>query len=218
MSYCSSCGAYMPDWAEECPACGKARTEPKKRAQTRKKPSAQAGSAAAKAEAGTENKAGAKTSGEYHYSYKKPAGGGTRSGGARPSAGKGAFTYEEGGSRAGGGSFSYDEEKQRRDTAYYAREYKSDAADNKWLAALCYLGPMFLLSWLLKPNSKFVRYHANQGLVLFLCSIVINIFDFIPFMWVVNIFSVVCFFIGVFNALGGKRKPLPIIGDITLIK
>ena len=59
----------------------------------------------------------------------------------------------------------------------------------------------------MKPKSKFVRYHVNQGLVLFLCWIVINIFDFIPFMWLANIFGVVCFFCGIANALKGRRKP-----------
>ena len=35
MSYCKSCGAYMPDWAEECPACGQPKAEAPKR-QTKK--------------------------------------------------------------------------------------------------------------------------------------------------------------------------------------
>ena len=120
--------------------------------------------------------------------------------------------------RPGAREGACDEEKLRRDTAYYAGQYKADAEENKLLAALCYLGPFFLLSWLMKPKSKFVRYHVNQGLVLFLCWIVINIFDFIPFMWLANIFGVVCFFCGIANALKGRRKPLPLIGEITLIK
>ena len=70
----------------------------------------------------------------------------------------------------------------------------------------------------MKPKSRFVRYHVNQGLVLFLCWIVINLFDFIPFMWVLNIIGIVCFFCGVSNALKGRRKPMPVIGEITLIK
>ena len=47
MSYCSSCGSYMPDWAEECPACGAAKSGPKKqRASQAKGGAASAASAA----------------------------------------------------------------------------------------------------------------------------------------------------------------------------
>ncbi len=63
MSYCSSCGAYMPDWADECPACGAPRTDTGKKAGPRKKTSGQSSAASA----GTAQQ----KSGEYHYSYRK---------------------------------------------------------------------------------------------------------------------------------------------------
>ena len=100
----------------------------------------------------------------------------------------------------------------------YARDYSADAKKNRGLACLCYLGPLFILSWLLKPDSKFVKYHINQGLLLFLCWIVIGVFDFVPFMSLANIVAFVFMIMGIVNASEGKRKPLPIIGDITLIK
>lgn len=220
MSYCSSCGAYMPDWADECPACGAPRTDTGKKAGTRKKTSGQSSASA--------TGAAQQKSGEYHYSYRKSEkeddGGNDarkRWSGAGRADDKGTFTY--GGSRrAEGGAFTYGgartgdygEPRGRRD---YEREYKSDAKKNKLLAALCYFGPMFLLSWLLKPKSSFVKYHVNQGLVFFLMCVIINIFDFIPFVGLLNIFVVVCFVCGVSNALKGKRKPLPGIGEITLL-
>lgn len=208
MSYCSNCGAYMPDWADACPACGASGAEPKKRAKS------------AGASAGVKQKAQA--SGEYHYTYKK-AGRAEKtedasSAASRGARDKGTFTYESRQKQTAGGEFYYDEERRRRDTEFYARQYKADAKENRLLAALCYLGPFFLLSWLVKPKSRFVRYHVNQGLVLFLCWIVINLFDFIPFMWVLNIIGIVCFFCGVSNALKGRRKPMPVIGEIMLIK
>ena len=193
MSYCSSCGAYIPDWADECPACGAPKADTKKKSSAKKKTASSAAAAASET---------AKTSGEYHYSYKKAekktqdtsSRGSYSSGDARRTGGdKGTFTYESS-KRADGGTFTYD-----------------------GLAALCYIGPFFLLSWLLKPKSSFVRYHVNQGLVLFLCWVIIGIFDFIPFMWVANIFAFVCVCLGLSNALKGKRKPLPLIGEINLI-
>lgn len=58
---------------------------------------------------------------------------------------------------------------------------------------MCYFGPLFLLSWLLKPKSRFVRYHVNQGLVLFLVEVIIWMFDFIPFVGLLNILAIVSF-------------------------
>ena len=56
MSYCKSCGAYMPDWAEECPACGEPKAESKKRAEKKKTSAGASGAgtatAAAPAQAG----------------------------------------------------------------------------------------------------------------------------------------------------------------------
>ena len=208
MSYCSSCGSYMPDWAEECPACGAAKSGPKKQRASQAK-----GGAASAASAAEEPKK--ESSGEYHYSYKKPSGASKGRGSARRSADRGAFTYDYEEPHANGGAFRYEPGGERE---RWAGVYRTDAKKNRGLAALCYLPPFFLLSWLLKPKSSFVRYHVNQGLVLTICMIVINIFDFIPFMWVANLFAVVCMVMGLANALGGKRKPLPLIGDITLIK
>ena len=185
MSYCRQCGAYVPDWAEECPACGEPKEAPKKRAASAKKSAASA--AAAKAE---------KNSGEYHYKYRREA--------DDTQSPRGGDTVSSG---------SYDASARR-----YAKVYKADAGQHRLLAALCYFGPLFVLSWALKPKSSFVRYHANQGLLLLITWIVVNIFDFIPFMGLLNIFWIVCFFIGISNAYKGKRKPLPVIGEITLIK
>lgn len=207
MRYCESCGAYIPDWADECPACGMSTEQAKKRAAKKETAGTSGAAAAASSAAG----------GEYHYKYRKEDAPGKEAGTRSRNADKGTFTYDDA-ARSSGGSFTYDEERQRTATANYAREYKDDAKQNKWWAALCYFGPFFLLSWLLKPKSRFVRYHVNQGLVLFLCWVILNIFDFIPFMWVLNILAIVCFFCGITNALKGKRKPMPVIGDITLIK
>lgn len=215
MSYCKSCGAYMPDWAEECPACGRPKAEaPKRQTKKTNSNSSSAASGAAAAEQ-KDNR-----SGEYHYTYKKASDtgrAGQNTSRRRRSYDKGTFTYDADEPRTGGGTFTYEGEEftGSRD---YAGEYKHDAKKNKLLGALCYFGPLFLLSWLLKPKSRFVRYHVNQGLVLFLVEVIIWMFDFIPFVGLLNILAIVCFFCGISNALKGKRKPIPLIGEITLIK
>ena len=53
--------------------------------------------------------------------------------------------------------------------------------------------------------------------VLFLLEVIVWMFDFIPFVGLLNILCIVGFFCGLSNALKGKRKPIPLIGEITLI-
>lgn len=238
MSYCKSCGAYMPDWAEECPACGEPKAESKKRAEKEKTSTGASGAASASASATAQ--ADESTSGEYRYSYKKAgktsdaesrwSDAGTGSKTRKGTGDKGAFRYD-GSKRKDGGTFTYDNAdayensgsrgresyKSRRGTRDYEGEYRSDAKKNKLLGALCYFGPLFLLSWIIKPSSRFVRYHVNQGLVLFLLEVIVWMFDFIPFVGLLNILCIVGFFCGLSNALKGKRKPIPLIGEITLI-
>ena len=43
---------------------------------------------------------------------------------------------------------------------------EKDIQENKILAILCYLGVLFIIPMLLKPSSKFIKFHAKQGLVL----------------------------------------------------
>ncbi len=52
------------------------------------------------------------------------------------------------------------------------------------MSVLAYIGILFLIPLLACPNSRFARYHTNQGLVLFLLELAIGvvtgIFTFIP--------------------------------------
>ena len=107
-----------------------------------------------------------------------------------------------------------------------------DAADielNKAMGVLAYL------SWLFAAkDSKFSRFHVNQGLVLAIVEIVWWIVEvvlgfilrFIPIfgsiaiflLGLVNIIFLVLAIIGIVNAVNGKAKELPIIGKYRVIK
>lgn len=100
---------------------------------------------------------------------------------------------------------------------------KDDLEKNKVYAILAYI--IFLIPLLAAKDSKFAMYHANQGLVLFLCAVILNfIGSFIPFIgWLLiipfgNLFILVLAILGIVNAANGELKPLPIIGGIQLIK
>ena len=105
-----------------------------------------------------------------------------------------------------------------------------DAADiqkNKTMAMLAYL--IFFLPLLTDAkDSPFAKYHANQGLLLLITAIVLNIITyilgFIPILgWIVQVvvsLAILALFImGLINANNGKKEPLPVIGTLaTIIK
>mgnify|MGYP003512486457 CR=1 FL=1 len=103
----------------------------------------------------------------------------------------------------------------------------NDIQENKVFAILAYLGILFIVPLLAAPNSKFARYHANQGSVLFITLlavlIVSLIFGLIPVLGIIiRVILYLCFLtllvIGIVNAAQGKAKELPLIGGIKLFK
>ncbi|MEA4969860.1 MAG: zinc-ribbon domain-containing protein [Candidatus Pelethousia sp.] len=116
----------------------------------------------------------------------------------------------------------------------------ADAQNNKVMGLLAYLGILVLVPIFAAKESRFARFHANQGLVLLIAeiafsiiySIVTSILANLLFstgsfgVWgvlstLLSLLSLVFFvlaIIGIINALNGKKKELPIIGKITILK
>ena len=111
---------------------------------------------------------------------------------------------------------------------------QDDINRNKGMAVLAYFGPLVLIPIFAVKDSPFARYHANQGLVLFIIEVIYGIVTKI----VGNIFSsiwwglgsifdivfalfglvfVVYMIFGIVNAVGGNAKELPIIGRFKLL-
>lgn len=100
---------------------------------------------------------------------------------------------------------------------------QEDIEKNKAMGILAYI--LFFIPLLAAKESKFAMYHANQGLVLFLTALAVNIVGrIIPFIgWTLIIpLGGLCVFvlaiIGIINAANGQQKPLPLIGNIQIIK
>ena len=104
---------------------------------------------------------------------------------------------------------------------------QNDINNNKLMAILAYFGILVLVPLLAAKESPFARFHANQGLVLLVASIVcwilVAILSAIS-SWLGLIGSIlyivigVLAIIGIINAATGKAKQLPLIGGIKLIK
>ncbi|PWM53464.1 MAG: hypothetical protein DBX41_01220 [Clostridiales bacterium] len=77
---------------------------------------------------------------------------------------------------------------------------------------------------LLKPKNEFLRFHANQGLVLWLSYLFLSfIVKYQPFIGVLLLFlAKIGYFTGVlfgiYQAYLGKETPLPFIGSIKILR
>ena len=117
-------------------------------------------------------------------------------------------------------------------TADTTAEYdQNDIQKNKGMAVLAYLSWLVLIPIFAAKDSKFARFHANQGLVLaiaeIVCGVVFSILSALPFVgWIFGIveglFATLATagltVIGILNAANGKAKELPIVGKFKILK
>ena len=99
---------------------------------------------------------------------------------------------------------------------------QEDIEKNKTIAGLAYF--IFFLPLLVCPDSRFGKFHANQGLILLLFSLIVSFaLGIIPIIgWFLLLFFPLLVFalviMGLLNGLNGVAKELPIIGKYRLIK
>lgn len=98
-----------------------------------------------------------------------------------------------------------------------------DAEENKVYAVLSYIGLLFLVPLIAAKDSPYARFHANQGIVLFIACVIFAAMCGIPFIgWIIGavgeIGSVVLMIIGIISAWRGEKKELPFIGKFTILK
>ena len=89
------------------------------------------------------------------------------------------------------------------------------------LAIISYIGILCLVPILMKEKDGFVKFHAKQGLVLFIAEIITwIIFYALPYqLWflynLLALLWVILSIIGIINAVKGEQKPLPVIGKFA---
>lgn len=110
----------------------------------------------------------------------------------------------------------------------------ADIQQNKVMAVLSYIGILVLIPLLAAKDSKFARFHANQGLILLLAEAIYGValnllsaiilavswrlYFLISILGLLSIAFLVLAILGIVNAVGGKAKELPVIGKIQLLK
>ncbi len=95
-----------------------------------------------------------------------------------------------------------------------------DIQDNKVMAVLAYLSWLILIPLLVSPakDSPYVRFHVNQGLILFIATFISGLLSVVCIGAITGIICFVLMILGIVNAAQGKAKELPIIGKFRIIK
>ena len=107
---------------------------------------------------------------------------------------------------------------------------EKDAQDNKVMGILAYLFLLVLVPIFAAKESKWARFHANQGLVLAIIEgalyVTMAVLRWIPVLgwivnivcWLANIGCVVLAVLGIVAAAKGQAKDLPIISKFKILK
>ncbi len=106
-----------------------------------------------------------------------------------------------------------------------------EKADGKVMAILAYIGILFVIPLFTSKTNKFVMFHVEQGIALFISWFAVRIiFIFLdPIFYkmisvtipcggsiigsLVSLFLFILMIMGILNAAGGKVQSLPIIGS-----
>ena len=96
----------------------------------------------------------------------------------------------------------------------------------KLITILDYIGILWILGLFVEKDNPAVKFHTNQGLILFIYGVIVGvasaILGLIPFVGgiIAALLSLSCFalmILGIVNAAQGQCKPLPIIGSLLNI-
>lgn len=116
----------------------------------------------------------------------------------------------------------------QRNNFLFWRALLMEDSNDKLFGILGYLGLLWLIPQF-AGKTQFTKFHANQGFVLWLISIISNavsiVFMFIPVVGkiiggLVSLVGVGCFvlaIIGIVNVANGETKELPIVGKFHIL-
>lgn len=87
--------------------------------------------------------------------------------------------------------------------------------DTKTTSILAYITWVGLLIAFVAGDKDGAKFHLNQALVIFLFSLL----SLIPCIgWIWAIFMLICWIMGLIAAINQEEKPVPLIGNIKILK
>ena len=218
MAYCNKCGAYIPDGLSACLACGYDES-----AQTKKNTGAAAKSTSDIVRERMEEQRRARQEENRRWAEQEES---------RRRQQEQSRQWAE-------------QEKQRRQQQEQSRQWaeqeyarrqaeREEAARNytyrstlnrvntgksadsgKLFGALSYLSFLFVLPHIFCPQDEFAKFHARQGLKLFIFTILADTLGALTgFGWILSLMRFYFIYKGMSNAFNGVEEPLPYIGNI----
>ena len=232
MPFCNNCGKEIVEGASFCPNCGAAVDNTAQSANTQQNTQTppeqnntyQANTQQNNAQYNTQQQYQPQSNGQYNAQY-------------------GAPQYEaqqpNGQNAQNSAQQAFDKFIDTADTT--SQFDMKDIEDNKVISLFAYLGILFLVPLIARPDSKYARFHTNQGLVLFIvwaiygvaAGIITAIFTAIgllspallgvvgiisALLGIGSLFFVVLMILGIVNSCTGKAKELPLIGGFKILK
>jgi uncharacterized membrane protein len=89
----------------------------------------------------------------------------------------------------------------------------SESERERGIAVLSYIWLLFLIPLLLRRESTFARFHAKQGMVLFVIELLAGL---VPVLgWIVWIAAVIGAIYGITEAWRGRMTRIPLVADIA---
>lgn len=106
----------------------------------------------------------------------------------------------------------------------------NDIEKYRYISVLSYLGILWVIPYLTTvKHSPYARFHLNQGYILLILEMILSLSAFIlGKIPIIRFFSGIIFSVlgmitlgmiiyGVYNAVSGRARRLPIIGEISII-
>lgn len=92
-------------------------------------------------------------------------------------------------------------------------ETKAPNSEQKIWAAASYLWILSLVVLTARKKNDYIRFHANQGVLLFVISVASILLG--PLTMIVNIIVAIAAIMGIINALKGEKWEIPVIGQFA---
>jgi fumarate reductase subunit D len=86
-------------------------------------------------------------------------------------------------------------------------------SDSNLMGAISYLWILSIVMLLVKKDDAYVQFHAKQGVVLFVASIILWVIPIVG--WLLNIVVTIAVILGFIKALQGEKYEMPLVSDIA---
>ncbi len=213
MSYCKSCGAYIPDGSTTCLACGYDETAERRKETKSEKGYAGTGSAAQQKKTQDTKDKYKRVDGDFLKKQleeqRKRQQENSRKWAETEYRQRQKKTEEQ------KQNFTNTSSRTGSDVYHSVRRLINSDTASKLMAGLSYFSVLFIFPYLFRKDDKFAVYHAKQGMNLFVAGLAADLVGgFLGMGWLVALARIYMIFEGIGNVVNGRKKPLPYIGNL----